>query len=621
MNLDEKLYLGSEHVKNELTKKLSGDLESIGYKRLQRQLIQRKLQKTSFLLLSLIAVLHYIYFGTFKLSSFKFMNSHGETQLPTLHFSSQTATQNSPFGLFIDDHKRWHIYYQCRACSLGRQCTSDILIDTSVPVSGIDCTSWCHATSSDLYTWSMQPIVGHDEGYDTWGGSAVIDKNNTSGFFPNQKNGVVIVYTQNHLETRTVEQAIAYSIDGGHTFTKSAENHILRFSDGNQDLRNPKVIWHGPTQRWIMTAGKGNSTTIGIHTSPDLIHWSPASEFIVPDLGDLGHGLESPSLVPIPRLNSTGARNKNRPTVPGGTVQDYGDYLLLVSSSGGSPLNGGSVTRYFPGKFNGTRFKPINSRTDRFIDFGPDNYATQFFFGFPVGSPVVSLGLATNLDYTAPLPANSKLHKNSIFTGPREGYLIYGPGEGDLSYFSRPVGLDSLRGETIANFSTQQLRDRSVYYNGSEAVLIEARLEMQPPDDEVVELNWDLVFTSSKTSEYVMCTTVFRTWAADFGCARNQAISKLPADNSLLNQMSIREVRPLLPFHNPAVRRWEVQVVMDRSILEVYLNDGVAAGTITFASEFPIDSVRFQSSEIPDWAALSVTVQVLRPEQSTRLPK
>lgn len=582
---------------------------------LQRQSKYSKLYQVGLLWFAVLAVLHYVYYGIFPTSTFT--NLGGHDQAPALHFSTPTARHTSPIGLFVDDNKIWHIYFQCQSSTLIQKRRVDTSIDTPAPIQVSDRTSWGHATSSNLYAWSIQPIALQDEDHDIWGGSVAIDKNNTSGAFPNQTNGVVAVYTQHHPRTRTIEQAIVFSIDGGYTFAKSPKNQVLRFPEGNQDFWNPKVIWHERTQRWVMTVVKATSTTIGIYTSPNLIDWVTASDFTVHDLVDVGHGFESPSLVPIPRLNSTGAKVPNLPTGPGGTVKDFGDYILLISSSRGSPLNGGSVTRYFPGKFNGTYFEPINNRTDRFFDFGPDNYASQFFFGLPNGAPVVSLGLASNIGYTTSLPAGRELGQTAIFTGPREGYLIHGPSEEDLSYFSRPFDLDSLRGETITSFSAEQLPNRSVSFNSSEAVLVEARFEMQPPDDEVVELDFDFIFRSSKSSKQIICTTIFKTWAADFGCAHSPAISDSSIDNSPLKEMSVREVRPLLPFHNPAVRRWEVQAIMDRSILEVYLNKGVAAGTVTVLPGSSIDAVRFQSSKIPIWATLSVKVQQLRSEQGT----
>lgn len=51
---------------------------------------------------------------------------------------------------------------------------------------------WGHATSKDLYHWVNQPIALFPPNNYTYifSGSAVVDVNNTSGFFPNQKNGV-----------------------------------------------------------------------------------------------------------------------------------------------------------------------------------------------------------------------------------------------------------------------------------------------------------------------------------------------------------------------------------------------------------------------------------------------
>jgi beta-fructofuranosidase len=543
----------------------------------------------------------------------------------------------------------------------------------------------------------MQSVALQSDNYNICGGSTVIDTNNTSGFFPNQTTGVVAVYTQHHTVTGKKEPAIAYSADGGYTFTGCSKKLILPSLAGNHELRDPKVIWHEPTQHWVMVVAKATSTTIHIYTSPNLIDWTAASTFSNKDLVSANHSLEYPSLIPIPRLNSTGAKVPNLPTVPGGTILDFGDYILVTSSRRGSPLNEGSVTRYFPGTFNGTHFEPLNEYTDRVIDFGPDNYGTQFFSGLPLGVPVVGIGLAANLlDHDTTSRATSSptgyelgQTRTSIFTGPREAYLINGPGEGDLSLFTRPVALEELRGETIANFSiagsspskstsktepkAQQAHyqsqlsylgsDRSlssapqIFFNASDAVLIEAHFEMQPPDDEMVEINVDFVFTSStsgsKPNSQILCTIIFRTFTADVGCARilslshpfshSTSIPRSPSndnDDSRLNQMSATHVRPLLPFHNPAVRRWEVHAILDQSILEVYLNGGVRAGTMRVGSALGsesgvgegegagegggagegkgagpgigMDEIHFQSSKIPTWAALNVSVQRLR---------
>jgi beta-fructofuranosidase len=106
---------------------------------------------------------------------------------------------------------------------------------------------WGHATSQDLYTWENQQIaIFATEDAQIFSGSAVIDVNNTSGFFPNQTNGVVAIYTLNTRQEQT--QDIAYSFDGGYTFEIYDQNPVL--SIGSNQFRDPKVIWY--EDHWIM---------------------------------------------------------------------------------------------------------------------------------------------------------------------------------------------------------------------------------------------------------------------------------------------------------------------------------------------------------------------------------
>ena len=86
-----------------------------------------------------------------------------------------------------------------------------ILSDPFMPDNPTDIVAgnqhWGHATSRDLYHWENQPIAIYPgaEGEGIFSGSSVIDVNNTSGFFPNQTNGVVAFYTLNTAEEETQE--------------------------------------------------------------------------------------------------------------------------------------------------------------------------------------------------------------------------------------------------------------------------------------------------------------------------------------------------------------------------------------------------------------------------------
>lgn len=98
---------------------------------------------------------------------------------PQVHFSPPKNFMNDPNGMFRDANGTWHLYYQYNPTGnvAGNQ-------------------HWGHATSDDLYHWINQPIAlfPPKDNQFVFSGSAVIDTNNTSGFFPDQTNGVIAVY-------------------------------------------------------------------------------------------------------------------------------------------------------------------------------------------------------------------------------------------------------------------------------------------------------------------------------------------------------------------------------------------------------------------------------------------
>ncbi len=96
---------------------------------------------------------------------------------PRVHFSPPINFMNDPNGLHLDANGTWHLYYQYNPVE---------------PVAGEQ--HWGHATSSDLYHWENQKIAiwpTNSTDY-VYSGSAVVDMNNTSGFFPNQTMGLLL---------------------------------------------------------------------------------------------------------------------------------------------------------------------------------------------------------------------------------------------------------------------------------------------------------------------------------------------------------------------------------------------------------------------------------------------
>ncbi len=110
--------------------------------------------------------------------------------------------------------------------------------------------SWGHATSTDLVHWQHydlampEGINGEDT---TWrfSGSAVWDKNNTSGLCKDS-GCIVAIYTADQPHIKKESQYIAYSNDGGMSFTNYYNNPVIDLH--KKDFRDPNVQWDDANQ-------------------------------------------------------------------------------------------------------------------------------------------------------------------------------------------------------------------------------------------------------------------------------------------------------------------------------------------------------------------------------------
>ncbi|EPR65341.1 glycoside hydrolase family 32 protein [Cyclobacterium qasimii] len=181
---------------------------------------------------------------------------YSEKLRPQIHFSSKRGWINDPNGLVYYDGV-YHLYYQHNPYdwAWGNM-------------------HWGHAVSKDLVHWEEMPIVLHpDEMGTMFSGSAVVDKNNTSGFKTGNEDVIVYAYSTN-LDKVAQAQNLAYSNDGGKTLQKYENNPILpaikRF--GTNDERDPKVFWYEPNNNWVMVLHEGLGQSI--YTSNDLKKWN-----------------------------------------------------------------------------------------------------------------------------------------------------------------------------------------------------------------------------------------------------------------------------------------------------------------------------------------------------------
>ncbi|KAK5125093.1 hypothetical protein LTR85_000767 [Meristemomyces frigidus] len=475
---------------------------------------------------------------------------------PRVHFSPPTDFMNDPNGLFRDAQGLWHMYYQYNptAAVAGNQ-------------------HWGHATSSDLYHWDNQKIAiwpPSNTSY-VFSGSAVVDTNNTSGFFPDQDNGVVAIYTIAEA-TGSQSQSVAYSRDGGYTFEAYEGNPVIDLN--STEFRDPKVLWHAPTSKWVMVVSYAAEFTIGIYISPNLVEWTHASNFS--HHGLLGLQYECPNLVEMPMLGSNETM-----------------YLLQISINPGAPL-GGSISQYFPGSFDGTVFTTVDGAA-RVQDFGKDNYAGQFFYGVPGNDDQVSIAWASNWQYTSIVPTGNTEGWRSQMSVPRYNYLANVSSIG-YDMISAPYNIQSIFSQELAYNSSLGngtiLVDYSTVPSG--ALYFEANLTGLTSATLQGTLNF--TFTSSVSGEYV-------------------------AGGSPVNGDTWLDRGHTYAFDNPYFTNkfsatgeyggagiWSVSGIIDRSIIEIFINGGQQSATNTFYATQALDTVRIGASGVYENATVSVGI-------------
>jgi fructan beta-fructosidase len=254
--------------------------------------------------------------------------------------------------------------------------------------------SWGHATSTDLMHWKEQAVaMTRDELGAIFSGSAVIDKDNTAGF---GANAMVALYTSAG-ETGDVagkqQQSIAYSTDGGKTFTRYTGNPVIKNNDDN--LRDPKVFWHADSKQWVMALAKGWARGVEFYGSTNLTSWNHLSTFVVDLPGRPNFQWECPDL-----------------------IQMGNKWVLLVSVNPGGPILGSGMM-YFVGDFDGKEFKADALDYPLWLDYGMDNYAGVTWSN--TGDRKIMIGWMNNWSYAGAVPCTPW---RSAMTLPRELKLM-----------------------------------------------------------------------------------------------------------------------------------------------------------------------------------------------------
>ena len=324
-----------------------------------------------------------------------------EKHRPLYHHTPQYGWMNDPNGMFYKDGV-WHLCYQYNP--YGSQWEN---------------LSWGHSTSTDLINWKAEPTALEPDALGMmFSGCCVVDKNNTAGF---GKDAIVALYTTAGARQT---QSLAYSTDGGKTFTKYADNPII--TSNVPDFRDPHVFWNAEAGFWNMILAAGQQ--MSIYSSKDLKEWKHESDFGA-EYGNHGGVWECPDLMKM----------KVRGT-------DKEKWMLICNINPGGPF-GGSATQYFIGEFDGHKFTCEDEPSEtKWMDYGKDHYATITFDNAPEGRHV-GVAWMSNWQYANQVPTKQFRSANSIA---RDFGLFEYNGETYCSV-SPAKEMDTVRGQRISS--------------------------------------------------------------------------------------------------------------------------------------------------------------------------
>ncbi|MFD1064695.1 glycoside hydrolase family 32 protein [Oceanobacillus locisalsi] len=395
--------------------------------------------------------------------------------------------------------------------------------------------NWGHATSTDLYHWEELGVaIAPDELGTIFSGSAVADKHNTSGLFESDTGGLVAIYTQ---DGKSQQQSIAYSTDKGRTWTKYEGNPVIP-NTKIKDFRDPKVSWHEDSKQWVMVLACGDH--MQFYGSPNLIDWTYLSSF----------GKEYPSHIGVwecPDLLYLPVENRSKK-----------EWVLIVSINADGP-NGGSAVYYFTGNFDGKEFHPNEKPEDalKWADAGKDFYAAVTWDNT---EDTYWIGWMNNWQYAGVSPvspwrsAMSLARKLSLYE--KDGDLLLRQevitAEGNEEAISFP-------GATIASGEKES-------YAISDTAEIDLQLAKTTGSSE-----WGVTFTTDQGEAFRL---EIDQQSNAYTFYRNQGITDFSEDfpAEVKGSLHKKEVKTL-------------KAIVDKSSIEIFLNDGLFTATNTIYPE------------------------------------
>lgn len=456
-----------------------------------------------------IAILIFLIFCSGMYSQNKEVKLYKEKYRPQFHFSPIKGWIGDPCGF---------IYYQGKYQMFW----------------------WGKVVSDDLVHYreiSEKVMKGEPRKIGYFTGSVLVDKDNTAGF---GNNTMVACYTIFDHETKNQSQGISFSHDG-ENFQYYDGNPVIDI--GSTEFRDPTVIWHEPTQKWIMVVALALEKKVRFYSSTDLKNWAWMSDF--GSKGDSERSWECPDLFQL----SVDGNSENK------------KWVMVVSVNW-------SREQYFIGDFDGNVFKLMEGHPEQplYVDYGMDYYASRVFQDYDntLGN-VTTMGWIAYWDYAPKVPSTwgkgfwSIPRNLELKTYPQGIYMIQKPHE-----------------------NLKSLRKEAVMYNGEIPQGI-SKIPKFAPKENVYEM--EITFSTDAPNIYGLnlCVgegrkIIFRydtqseTLLIDRTNSSDVLIDKFP-------RISFAKVSPI-------DKKIRLHFFVDKSSIELFTNEGKETFTIlTYPSE------------------------------------
>ena len=295
----------------------------------------------------------------YSVAAFSQPGNYREKYRPRFHFSPAVNWCNDPNGL-VYRNGVYHLFYQHNP--FGNKWGH---------------MTWAHATSTDLVHWKHLPIaIPEENGTMIFSGTCVTDLHNSSGLGSSISPPMVAVYT-GHRENINQSQQLAFSKDGGITWTKYDHNPVLDLH--KKDFRDPKIFWYDQKKYWVMCVMLPVEHQVQFYSSGNLKDWKHLSDF--GPAGDTSGVWECPDLSQVPVDGMPGKKK----------------WLLQTSQN--------ASMQYFVGEFDGENF--VNESPSGQVsrpDYGPDYYAAITYNQLPATSNPIAIGWVNNWNYANDIP-------------------------------------------------------------------------------------------------------------------------------------------------------------------------------------------------------------------------